>query len=202
MMLTNELKSKIEKVDFLTDFDRCMIKEESPSKQVFAYFLYLHGCIRMNFIKESIEKYRDYKKNGDVRIFYSLFSGCPVEIIDKTVDRYKQNRKWNRLVEKLKIGIVSRNSYGIISKYLNLNSKKLKEQNSEINIVAANNPEIKNNVYTGNVELIVNNCDLVSYVKEKDYICGDDEKKILENSGIHFMKMGNGLYICSKKKVF
>jgi hypothetical protein len=201
-MLTNKIKSNIQKVDFLTDFDRCMIKEESPYKQVFAYFLYLHGFTRMNFLKESIKKYKDYKESGNVSIFYSLFAGCPVEVLDKTVEKYNQNKKWNSLVENLKIGIVSRNSSRIISKYLNLNSEKFKEQNSEINIVAANKPEIEDNVCTGNVELIVNNSDLVDYVKEKDYICGDDEKKILDDSGIHSMKLGNGLYICSKQKIF
>ena len=159
----------------------------------------------MNFLKESIKKYKDYKESGNVSIFYSLFAGCPVEVLDKTVEKYNQNKYWDELIDKenfRKIGIISRNNYRIILKYLNLNSEKFKEQNSEINIVATNKPEIENNVYIGNVKLIVNNSDLVDYVKEKDYICSSDEKKILENSGIHSIKIGNGLYICRKRRYF
>ncbi len=202
-MLIDKIRKEIEKVDILTDFDEVMIKGQSPYVQIFAYFLHLDNHDRISLIKRLVKSHKDYKKDKDVSTFYSILAGCPVEVIDKTVSKYKQNKRWDKVINKLnlgKVGVISRNNDRIIVRYLNL--KKLEESFIETRVIAANNPEIKDDIYTGNVELIVNNDNLVDFVKEKDYICGREEKEILENSGINSIKIDNGLYICTKQKIF
>ncbi|MCK5150092.1 hypothetical protein KAJ87_04165 [Candidatus Pacearchaeota archaeon] len=197
-MLSEEVKSKIEKVDVLTDYDGTMVKEQGMYNLVFAYFLSLSGLNRINFVKNAVLTYKDYRKNNDVRPFYSLLKDCPVKVIDKVVEKYSPNWVWNGCVGNLKMGIVSRNNHEIISEYL-----KIKKDPSEVEIVAANKPKIENGVYTGEVELIVNNGNLVKFVEKKDYLCGKEERKILESYfKINFRKEGEGLYLCSKKKIF
>ena len=113
---------------------------------------------------------------------------------------------WNELIGKKnfkRIGTISQNNHRIIKKYLNL--KKFREQDAEINIAAANKPEIVNGIYTGKVELIVTNFNFSDFVREKDCILGKCEKKILERfggSGIHVTDEGHGLYIGTKQKYF
>lgn len=196
-MLNEKIKEKIKEVDILTDFDGTMIKEESTLLQAYSYFF--NSKNKLHFMKDIFEDYRNYKKSGDVSFFYALFKGCPVNIIDNVVNKCHQSRNWNKLIEKLrpqKIGIVSRNRQGFIIKYLDNFNR------AEINITAANKPEIENGIYTGKVEIIVNNNNLIDFVKEKDYICGKDEIKILEKFGIYPKKTDTGLYICSKEKIF
>jgi len=203
-MLTDKLKSTIEEVDILTDFDNTMIKEQSFYKQILAYFLYLNNFDRLSFLGKLIKNYGKCRTK-DVHFFYSMFAGCPVEVVDKTVYKCTQNMYWDELIDKLgvgSIGIVSRSNQRLISKYLNL---KFEEQYIEMNIVAANKPEIKDNVYTGDVKLIVTNDNLIDFVREKDYICGREEKKILESfgdSGIYIIDIGHSLYISTKRKFF
>ncbi len=45
-MLTDKIKSEIEKVDVLTDFDETMILENSPCNQLLTYLLSLKGYNR------------------------------------------------------------------------------------------------------------------------------------------------------------
>ncbi|MCK5043872.1 hypothetical protein KAR52_02635 [Candidatus Pacearchaeota archaeon] len=200
-MLNEKLEARINEVDILTDFDGTMIKEESQYLQIYAYLSYSMGNNCLNLIKKVAKGYKDYKKNKDVSVFYSVLKGCPTNVLDDVVFRCKQNEKWNRLLAELKpqkVGVVSRNNNKFILKYLDLQ----KNQSWKINIIAANKPEIENEIYTGKAEIIVNNNNLIEFVRKKDYICGRDEIKILENFGIHYKKTNTGLYICSKNKIF
>jgi hypothetical protein len=200
-MLNETLGAKVREVDILTDFDGTMIKEESQYLQVYAYLLYSLGNNCSDLIKKVFRGYRDYKKNKDVSVFYSVLKGCPVNILDDIVFKCKKNEKWEKLLVKLKpqkIGIVSRNNNKFILKYLDTQ----KNQSWTINITAANKPEIKDEIYTSKVEIIVDDSNLIDFVREKDYICGKDEIKILENFGVYPKKTDTGLYICSKEKIF
>lgn len=200
-MLTDKLKSDIKKVDILTDFDKTMINEQSFYKQILAYFSYLRGLDRLSFLGKLMKNYEKCRTK-DVRFFYFMLKECQVKLLDEIVSGYTNNERWDELVDKLgmrSIGIVSRSNQRLISKYLNL---KIGENNNIV-IVAANKPEIKDDVYTGNVELVVNNDNLIDFVEEKAYICGKDEKKILERRfGIYFLNMKHGLYISTKQKIF
>jgi phosphoserine phosphatase len=200
-MLNEKLESRIKEVDILTDFDGTMIKNESQYLQVYAYLVYSIGNNHSNLIKKVMKGHINYKKNKDVSVFYSVLKGCPTDILDNIVSRCKQNEKWNTLLTKLnpkKVGIVSRNNGRFILKYLDMQ----KNQSWEINITAANKPEIENDIYTGEVEVIVNNNNLIDFIRKKDYICGKDEIKILEKFGVYSKKTDTGLYICSNKKIF
>jgi len=205
-MLDKKIRDNIKESDILTDFDEVVINGQSVYRQLFAYFLYLNDYGRMNFTGELIKNYMNYKKGGNISAFYSIFAGCPVEVVDKTVGKNRQNERWNNLINKLKLkkpGIVSRNSFRIISR--DLDSGRFDKNDFKIKIVAANEPEIVNDVYTGEVNLIVTNNNLIDFVREKDYIHGEDEKKILESfgdSGIHIIDVGHGLYIGTKQKYF
>ena len=200
-MLNEKIDARIKEVDILTDFDGTMINKESQYLQVYAYLLYSMGNNYSDLINKMIRGYKEYKKNKDISIFYSVLKGCPTDILDNIVSKCKQNEKWNTLLTKLnpkKVGIVSRNNGRFILKYLDMQ----KNQSWEINITAANKPEIENDIYTGEVEVIVSNNNLIDFVKEKDYICGKDEIKILEKFGVYSKKTDTGLYICSKSKIF
>jgi len=198
-----ELERRIEDVDILTDFDETIIKENSYYLQYFAYLSYLIYNLKLGKFAEnllkSIKIRNEFKKDENFFALYSIFEGCPVEVLDKTVKRLNQNEEWENLIEKLnleKIGVVSRNNYRIIHNYL----KNLKEKQTKINIVAANILKIKENFYTGEVKINVNNKNLIDFVKKKEYVCGEDEKRILENyNGLNFEKMKFGLYVFYKK---
>jgi hypothetical protein len=198
--LSKEIEDKIKDVDILTDFDGTMIKEESQYVEVLAYFFSKHNN-RLEFAKEMFNMYKNYKKNGEVCNFYSLLKGCSVEVLDRITGWISQNEKWNKLIEFLKpqkIGIVSRNNKKIISKYLD----ELNYQSAEISLVAANNPEINEDFYTGKVEIIVNNKNLIDFIGKKEYICDVEEKDILEKLGAYPKKIKGGLYICEGRKIF
>lgn len=205
-MFDKKIKDNIKESDILTDWDGVVINGQGVYRQLFAYFLSLNDYGRMNFTGELVKNYIDYKKEGDISAFYSMFAGCPVKVIDKTVGKNRQNERWNDLIDKLKLkkpGIVSRNSFRIISR--DLDSGRFDKNDFKIKIVAANEPEIVNDVYTGEVNLIVTNDTLIDFVREKDYIHGKDEKRILESfgdSGIHIIDVGHGLYIGTKQKYF
>ncbi len=191
-MLTDEIESATEKVDILTDFDEVMINGHSKYKQIFARLLCLSVTDNIKFIEKVKENHIKYMETGDVRFFYELFEGCPVEELDKVANRLRKNKRWHRLFNGKKVGIVSRNNRRIISKYLSLNS-------IDVDIVAANEPEIIGEVYTGKVELVVNNNNLIDFVERKDYICGDEEREILDGFGIGSINLDKGIYLCSKK---
>lgn len=197
-MLTEKIKSEIEKVDVLTDFDETMILENSPCNQLLTYFLYLKGSNRINLIKRFIEKYPDYRKDK-LLTFYSLLAGCPIELLENSVCNYNQNIRWNVFVGNSNIGIVSRNNSKLIMEYLKGINKDFP---INAKVVAANMPEIENGSYTGRVELIVDNHNLVDYVRQKEYICGNAEKNILAGYGLYFLKIGKGLYSCTNRKIF
>ena len=200
-MLNEKIEAKIREVDILTDFDGTMIKEESQYLQIYAYLLYSIGNNCLDLIKNVAKGFKDYKKNKDVSIFYSVLKGCPINVLDNVVFRCKQNEKWSKLLTKLnpqKVGIVSRNNNRFILKYLDLQQN----QSWTMNITAANKPEIENEIYTGKSKIIVNNNNLIDFVRKKDYICGKDEIKILEKFGVYPKKTDTGLYICSKEKIF
>jgi hypothetical protein len=195
------LEEKIKEVNVLTDFDETMIENQSHYTQIYIY-LKTKNFYAIHFGSKLLWRLIKYKKTGDLSFFYSIFEGCPVEVLDKTVKKLKQNEEWNNLIEKLKpekIGIVSRNNQRIILNYLT----NLKEKPAEIIITAANVPETKDGFYTGRVKLNVKNENLIDFVKKKEYICSEEEKKILENyEDINFEKVTSGLYIFYKPKIF
>ena len=199
-MISKDIEGKIEDVDVLTDFDGTMIKEQSQYLEVLAYFFFRNQK-HIQFAKEVIKEYVDYKRNSNVQGFYSLFRGCPVEILDKIVKRLYQDEAWNGLVENLKpkkIGVISRNNKRIISEYL----KQLNYPSTKINLVAANNPEIKDGVYTGEAQIIIDNNNLAEFIGKREYICREEEKRIVEKSGIDCKRFKGGLYICKRRKIF
>lgn len=195
-MLSERLKDRINSVDVLTDFDEVIIKEQSIYMQLHAYFSFLSLREKWSFSRKLIEAYQDYKRTEDVSFAYSLLAGCPVSIIDGIVPYLKQNQKWRDLINRLnvkKVGIISRNNAGIISKYLDFARECFADVDLEI--VAANEPEIEEGIYTGRVELSVSNNNLEDFVYDKGYICGIDEKRILEPQGFNFSCCGNGLFM-------
>ena len=204
-MLSEILKHRIKSVDVLSDFDKTMIRKESAYRELFAYFSHLPCDKRVGLLRKLIKNFHDCRKR-DLVFFYSLFRGCPVEVIDKTVDKNRQNKNWDELIDKenfKEIGIVSQNNQGIILEYLNL--KKSEEQHVKVKMVAANEPEIVDGIYTGKVTLNVTRNNLIDFVREKDFIHGIYEKRILESfgdSGIHIIDVGYGLYIATKQKYF
>ena len=204
-MLSEILKHRIKNVDVLSDFDKTMIRKESAYRELFAYFSYLPCDKRVGLLRRLVKNFQNCKKR-DLVFFYSLFKGCPIEVIDKTVDRNRQNENWDELIDKEnfgEIGTVSQNNYRIISGYLNL--KKSEEQHIKVKMVAANEPEIVDGIYTGKVTLNVTKNNLIDFVREKDFIHGVYEKRILESfedSGIHIINVGYGLYIATKQKYF
>jgi len=198
-MINQKLEEKLEDVDIISDFDKTMIKEESPYIQIINSL----KCTENNFFgstKKVITAYLKYNHTKDLSFFYSIFRGCPREIIEDTSNKLKQNEEWEKLIEKInpsRVGIVSRNNHDIISKYL----EKIKGNGfPDIEIIAANKPETEEGFYTGNVELVVDNKNLIDFIKKKDYICGSNEKRILDNLDLYFKKAGEGLYICSRKQ--
>ena len=157
-MISKDIEGKIEDVDVLTDFDGTMIKEQSQYLEILAYFFFRNQK-HIRFAKEVAKEYVDYKRNSNIKGFYSLFRGCPVEILDKIIKRLYQDEAWNELVEKLKpkkIGVISRNNNRIISEYI----QQLNYPLTKVNLVAANNPEIKNGVYTGEAQIVIDNNNL------------------------------------------
>jgi len=198
--MDEEQIEKIRKSDILTDFDRVMIKEQSHYMQLYSYYSSLKGFYeRVNFTKKLIKGFYCYNITKDVGIFYSLLKGCPVEVLNKIASKFHRNRGWDLLIEELehpKVGIISRNHLKVITDYLD----KF-EQPTKINIIAANIPEIKNNIYTGRVKINVNNKNLENFVRKKDYICGE-ERKLLNNFEFTSKKVGHRLWICSKRKIF
>lgn len=195
-MLSEILKNKICSVDILTDFDEVMIKEQSMYMQLHAYFSFLSLRGKCNFSGKLIKAYKNYKRTRDVSCVYSLFAGCPVEIIEEIVPRIKQNSRWSNLIQKLnvkRVGIISRNSVRIISKYLNFAKESFRD--IDLRIVVTNEPEIERGIYTGRVKLFVNNDNLKDFVYDKGYICGKDEKRILESQGFAQPSFENGLFI-------
>ena len=153
---------------------------------------------RVNFTKKLIKGFYCYNVTKDVGIFYSLLKGCPVEVLNEIVNKFHKNKGWDLLIEELghpKVGIVSRNHLKIITDYLD----KF-EQPTEIDVIAANMPETKNGIYTGKVKIIVDNKNLESFVRKKDYICREERK--LFNYEFTSKKVGHGLWICSKRKIF
>lgn len=200
-VLTRGDFDKIKEVDILTDFDKTMIKEQSAYVQIFSYINYLFKQHSYRDLKNVGIEILHYGISKDIKNFFSLFKGCPIEVIDKSTNELRQKDEWFNFIDGLnpeKIGIVSQNNKRFIEKYLN----KIKLP-YKIKVKRANIPEIKNGIYTGNAKIYVNNNNLVNFVKGKDYICGRYEKKILENHGdLNFEKVASGLYICYKRKVF
>lgn len=187
----SEIEEKMKEVDILTDFDGTMIKEDSVSMQIYTYFFYKKDN-HIGFIKNILKGYI----NKDIHCFYSLFNGCPIEIIDNIVKKFHQNERWEKLIEELKpkrIGTISRNNKRIILKHLD----NLQDKN--INLIAANKPEINNNLYTGKAEVIVDNKRLIDLIKGKEYICAREERNILKEFGVYSTKLDKNLYICIKK---
>jgi phosphoserine phosphatase len=201
MAISKSIEERIENVDLLTDLDGTMIREESQYMEVLA-LMFQNYQRPFSFTKELIKGYKDYKKNDDLNGFYSLFKNCPVEVLDEITKGFTLNPKWDKSIQELKpnnIGVVSRNSTRIISKYL----EQLNYPISNIGLTAANIPEIKNGIYTGNVEIVVNNRNLADFINKKPYICGKEEKRIVEKSeGIQSERLKSGLYLCRRKKIF
>ena len=62
-------------------------------------------------------------------------------------------------------------------------------------IVAANKPEVEGGIYTGDAQIFVNNNNLETIVESKEYICGRNEKKILESTEYYPSFSKKGLFI-------
>ncbi|VVB83279.1 Uncharacterised protein [uncultured archaeon] len=197
--IQKSIEEKIEDADILTDFDGTMIREESQYLEILAYFLFKdHNHIK--FVKEVAKEYLDYKKNKDVSGFYSLFKGCPVKVLDKVVKRLSQNEEWDELIKKEKpgnVGVLSRNNWRIISGYLN----QLNYPSGKITIAAANIPEIENGIYTGKSKISVSNENLAFLIGKKEYICKEEERKII-GGDFNCKRLKGGIYICKKKRIF
>ncbi len=191
--------SKIGEAEILSDFDKTEISEESAYSEVFAY---LRNRPDISLLKNIISTYVRYKRTGDVKDFYSLFHGCPVEVLDQIALKLHQRQEWEELMQKeriKKVGIVSRNNKRIIQKFI----ENPKHPGLELSIVAANIPEIKDGIYTGKVEVIVNNENLSTFISDKGYICRNEERRIVEkDEGIRSESKRNGFYICWRKKIF
>ena len=191
------IEDRIAEVDLLTDFDGTMIREESEYMEILAYFL--RNPHHARFLKEVAKEYVDYKKTKEVAGFFSLFRGCPIEVLDSLVGKIHQNEEWNEAVEKLgteNIGVLSRNNERIISKYI----EQLNLPYTKVILAAANRPEIREGVYTGGAQIIVNNQTLASCIGEKEYICGEEEKRIIEREDMDCKKLKGRLYICKKRR--
>lgn len=189
----------IKDTDILSDFDGTMVKGGTQYKEILFYFL-SHEC-PFKFFKEITRTYSQYKKSKNPIEFYKLFEGCPVEILDKIAESIQQNHEWNKLISKLKpkqVGIISRNSERLISRYLDLN----RYLSPQTRLIMANIPEVKNNTYTGNADILVDFNTLIKITNKKPYICGREEKKALEKMGIYAKRASNGLYICERTKFF
>jgi len=91
------------------------------------------------------------------------------------------------------VGVVSRNNARIVSKYLDL-AKDLFED-IKVDLVLANELEIQDNKYTGKGEILVNNSNLGELIQDKLYICGRDEKRILESQGFPPPSFEKGLFM-------
>jgi hypothetical protein len=169
--------------------------------EVLAYLFCRDNPRRIHFIKEIAKEYIDYKKTEDIRGFYALFKGCPVRVLDRIIKSLHQNEEWDELIGKLKpkkVGVVSRNNGRIISGYL----ERISCSDFKTELVVANYPEIRNSIYTGEVEIVIDNHNLAKFVGKKEYICGEDEKRVLEKSRINCKKLKGNLYICEKKRLF
>jgi len=195
----NKMEKELESVDILTDFDGTMVRGETQYKEVLSYLL-KQNC-PLKFLGEVFREYVQYQKTKDPSEFYKLFRGCPVEVLDKVASSIHQNEEWNKLISKLhpqEVGIASRNNKRIISHYLN----SAQNLPSNIKIVAANEPEINQTSYTGKSDISVNFQILAEMAMKKPYICGREEKSVLEREGIYATNMGHGLYICEKSRLF
>jgi hypothetical protein len=202
MKIPKSIEEKIKNVDLLTDFDGTMIKEESEYIELLMLFFTQHKN-HFNFLKDLFIEYCDYRKTKDVRGFYALFKYCPVKTFDKIANLVTINNQWKKSIEEelkpKEVGILSRNNQRIISGCL----ENFNYPNAKISLVAANNPKVENGFYTGEVDVSVDNYNLADFMDGKGYICGDEEKRILEKSeGIHCERLKSGLYICRRKKIF
>ena len=199
-MISKSIEEKIENVDVLTDFDGTMIKEQSQYLEVLAYF-FSRNQKHIRFAKEVAKEYVAYKRDNNIKGFYSLFKGCPVEILDNITAKLYQDEEWDELIEKekpKKIGVISRNNNRIILKYL----QQLDYPSTEIVLTAANIPDIKNEIYTGEAEIVIDNNNLADFIREREYICREEEKRIVEKSGIDCKRLKGGLYICKRRRIF
>jgi hypothetical protein len=191
-------EEEIKEMDILTDFDKGMVREQTPCIEALVYLAYRHNLKKVG---ELIFDYVQYKQKRDARSFYSFFKGCPVEVLDNTLNWIHPNEEWEELVKKegiKSIGVVSRNSQRIILGHLN----KRTNNGQDIRLVAANIPEINNGTYTGNVELIVELKGLAKLIGKRSYICGKEEKIALEMAGLHPLKASKNLYICESRRLF
>jgi hypothetical protein len=189
---------RLEEADVLTDFDRTMVREQTPYIEAILYLAH-----NPNFKKISglFKKFIKYKQKKDARYFYSFFEGCPVEVLDRTLEFIHPNEDWERLVEREgieKVGIVSRNSVRIISEYV----EQFHPKYISPELIVANIPEIKDGIYTGKVDLQVELRNLARVIKKKPYICGKEERKALEDAGMYCKSTKGEVYICEDTRLF
>jgi len=178
-------QQSIKKFQVVVDFDQVFIKEQTIYYEYLAYFLFLSRDKKLDFLKEAIVSYFSYKKNKDISLVYSPFGGCPVEVLDNVIYLLHANKNFINLIDSFGINsfeILSRNNKRIISKYLNLIKSSFDDLT--IGIYEANEPEIKKGIYTGKVNVLVNNNNLEELISNKIYICGRNEKRILSLQGL------------------
>jgi hypothetical protein len=179
-----------------TDFDKTMIVEDSILKC-------LKVCLsessdRFKFARELIRGYRAYRKNLDIQEVYKLFIGSSTNVLEQVTASLHINDEWMKLTERLglpEMTILSRNMGEFIAKYV-------REQFLPVRVesIVANYPEVDRGHYTGRIIPIVSNENLARLVKEDIYICGEDEKRILEKADLHPKSVKEkGLFIYEKR---
>jgi hypothetical protein len=189
--------SQKNEIENRSDFDGTMIEKESIPLEVLAYLSWKPQN-KFSFALEIFKEYEAYKRTEDIEKVYSLFKGCPIEILENITPKIYLNDKWIKLVERLglqEMTVVSRNIESVIAKFVREQSLPVK-----IKSIIANNPEIENGVYTGRIIPKVNNVNLAGLVKKGIYICGEEEKRILEKAGLYPKKVKEkGLFIYEKR---
>ncbi|MEK6913670.1 MAG: hypothetical protein AABW47_03290 [Nanoarchaeota archaeon] len=195
--LNLEIKPKTSKKrKAYSDFDKTIIIEDSILKCIKVCFS--ESPNQLKFVGELVRNYRAYQKSSDVQEVYKLFGGCPVNVLEQVTTSLHINDEWMKLVERLGLlecTILSRNIREFITKYI-------KEQYLPIEIesIVANYPEIYRGFYTGRIIPTVSNENLARLVKEDMYICGEEEKRILEKSGLSAKSVKErGLFIYEKR---
>jgi hypothetical protein len=202
MEIPEDIKEKIRNLEVLTDLDGTMIDEESQYLEAFYISTFHLKHQPFSFLGKGIRACIDYVAKNDLSSFYSLFQGCPTEFLDRVQRLIHIKKEWSDSIQKKgfqKIGILSRNNERLIQGFL----EQPTYNGPKIDLIIANRPKIINEVYNGEVEILVDNKNLADYINGIRYICGKEEKGIVTKSkGMHSERLKNGLYLCYRKKIF
>ncbi|MCK9567963.1 hypothetical protein M0R72_03330 [Candidatus Pacearchaeota archaeon] len=197
----NTLRKELSTIDILTDFDDTYIRENSAILAVINYFLASPNPLR--FLKNTVKGGLEYLEKKDLHSLFYLLKGCPMKLIYGVAKQLHINEEWEQIINSLgikSVGIVSRNDYGIILKSL----ASLDEGLTKKQIILANKLQTYQGNCTGDIDVIIDDTNLGKKIKEsgKDYICRQQEEKILEKAGLYPKKVKSGFYIYEKRKIF